>query len=251
VTVRHFKAFTSSEVIMNDPFFRADAGAVSGSFSYDMGLRAHMQKVFGYMAGGLALTGLIAYLVGSTALANVVFGTPLRWVAMLAPLAFMFFMNFRVQSLGVGTLQTLFWLFCGSMGLSMGAIFLIYTGQSIVQTFFVTAATFGAMALWGATTKRDLTGFGAFLLMGVMGLMIASIINLFMGSAMIQWVMSVIGVGVFTGLTAYDVQRIQRTYAESWGTVANEKLAIFNALALYMNFINAFQFLLSLIGDRR
>jgi FtsH-binding integral membrane protein len=236
---------------MNDPFFRADTTTVAGSFSYDMGLRAHMQRVFGYMAGGLALTGLIAFLVGTTALAPLVFGTPLRWVAMLAPLAFIFFMNLRAQNLSLGTLQTLFWLFCGSMGLSMGTIFAVYTGVSIAQAFFVTAATFGGMALWGATTKRDLTGFGAFLLMGVMGLIIASVVNLFLGSPMVHWVMSVIGVVVFTGLTAYDVQNIQRTYAEGWGAEANGKLAVFSALNLYLNFINAFQFMLSLMGDRR
>jgi hypothetical protein len=236
---------------MVDPFFRSNVASPSGTFSFDMGLRAHMQRVFGYMAGGLAVTGLVAFLVANTTLGPLVFGTPLKWIAMLAPLAFIFYMNLKFQTISAGTLQTIFWLFCGSMGLSMGTLFAIYTGASIAQAFFVTAATFGAMALWGVTTKRDLTSMGAFLMMGVMGLVIASIVNIFLGSPMVHWVMSVIGVVVFTGLTAYDVQRIQRTYAESWGTEANTKLDVFSALSLYLNFINAFQFMLSLMGDRR
>jgi FtsH-binding integral membrane protein len=235
---------------MNDPFFRSGVASVDRA-QIDAGLRAHMQRVFGYMGGGLAVTGLIAYIVAHTALAGIIFGTPLKWVAMFAPLAFVMFMNIRMQSLSASTLTTLFWCFCGAMGLSMGSIFLIFTQQSIAQAFFINAAMFGTMALWGYTTKRDLTSFGAFLMMGVLGLFIASIVNIFLMSSMLQWMASIIGVAIFTGLTAFDVQRIKQTYAESWGADANNKLAVFGALSLYLNFINAFQFLLQLTGTMR
>jgi len=210
-----------------------------------------MQRVFGYMSGGLAITGLLAWIVANTALAGIIFGSPLRWVVMLAPLGFVMVMNFRMQTISLSGLKTLFWLFCATMGLSMGAIFLVYTNASIARAFFITAATFGSMALWGYTTKKDLTGFGSFLLMGMLGLMIASIVNIFMMSSMLQWVVSIAGVGIFTGLTAWDTQRIKQSYAESYGAEANDKMAVFGALSLYLNFINAFQFILSLTGDRR
>jgi FtsH-binding integral membrane protein len=170
---------------------------------------------------------------------------------MLAPLGFVMLMNFRMQTISLSGLKTLFWLFCATMGLSMGAIFLVYTNASIARAFFVTAATFGTMALWGYTTKKDLTGFGSFLLMGVLGLMIASVVNIFMMSSMLQWMVSIAGVAIFTGLTAWDTQRIKQSYAESYGAEANDKMAVFGALSLYLNFINAFQFILSLTGDRR
>jgi FtsH-binding integral membrane protein len=196
--------------------------------SFDAGLRAHMQRVFNYMGGGLALTGLVAFIVANTALANVIYGSALRWVAMLAPLVFIMYMNIKVQSITAARLRTLFWFFCGAMGLSMGAIFLVFTNASIARAFFITAATFGAMSLWGYTTKKDLTGMGAFMLMGLFGLMIASVVNLFLMSSGLQWAVS-----------------------EGWGTEANDKLAIFGALSLYLNFINLFQFILSLTGDSR
>jgi hypothetical protein len=236
---------------MVDPFFRTSAVAAPDRASYDAGLRAHMQRVFNYMAGGLAITGLVAYVVANTALAGFVFGTPFRWVAILSPLVFMIYMNVKLQSISASKAQTLFWLFCGTMGLSMGSIFLVYTQASIARVFFITAADFAAMSLWGYTTKRDLTGFGAFLMMGIMGLFIAMIVNMFMMAPMLYWVTSVIGVFIFTGLTAYDVQRIKQTYAAGWGTEANNKLAVIGALGLYLNFINAFMFLLRLMGDRR
>lgn len=237
---------------MVDPFFRTDATTTSSrAVAYDQGLRAHMIRVFNYMGGGLALTGLLAYIVANTPLAALIFGTPLKWVAMLLPFGFVFFMSFKIQSIKASTAQTLFWLFCASMGISMAAIFMVFTGASIARAFFITGATFGAMSLWGYTTKKDLASFGAFLMMGVLGLFIASIVNLFMQSDMMQWIVSVAGVAIFTGLTAYDVQNIKHNYDESWGHEANQKLAVMGALGLYMNFINAFQFLLSLIGDRR
>ena len=234
-----------------DENFNAAGISTAATTSFDAGLRTHMQSVFNYMGGGLALTGLLAWLVANTALASLIFGTPLRWLVMLAPLGFVMFMQIKMQTMSVGTLRTLFWSFCASMGLSMGAIFLVFTNESIARAFFITAATFGTMSLWGYTTKRDLTGFGSFLMMGVMGLMIASIVNLFLNSNMMHWISSVIGVCIFTGLTAFDTQRIKETYSASYGREANDKLAVFGALSLYMDFINAFQFLLQLTGSRR
>ena len=235
---------------MTEPFFRSGVAGLD-RVTFDVGLRTFMQRIFGYMSGGLAITGLLAWVVANTALASIIFGSPLKWVVMIAPLGFIMFMNFRMSTIIVSTLRTLFWLFCGTMGLSMGAIFLVYTGASVARAFFITAATFGAMSLWGYTTKKDLSDFGAFLMMGVLGLVIASVVNIFMMSSMLQWMVSIVGVAVFTGLTAWDVQRLKQTYSEGFGVEANDKLAIFGALTLYLNFINAFQFLLQLTGDRR
>ena len=235
---------------MNDPFFRSGVAGLD-RVTMDAGLRAHMQRIFGYMAGGLALTGLLAWITAHTVLAQMIFGSPVRWLVALAPLGFIMVMNFRMSTISSSGLKTLFFLFCGTMGLSMGAIFLTYTDASIARAFFVTAATFGAMSLWGYTTKTNLAGMGAFLMMGVFGILIASLVNLLLVSSMLQWMVSVAGVAIFTGLTAWDVQRIKQTYAESYGTEANDKVAVYSALSLYLNFINAFQFLLSLMGDRR
>jgi FtsH-binding integral membrane protein len=235
---------------MANEFFRSGVAGVDGT-TFDAGLRAHMLRIFNYMAGGLAITGALAYIVANTALANIVFGTPLKWVVMLAPFAFIMFMNIKMQTMSASSLRALFWSFCGAMGLSMGAIFLVFTNDSIARAFFITAATFGAMSLWGYTTKRDLAGFGAFMMMGVFGLFIAMLVNLFLHSTGLQWVVSILGVAIFTGLTAFDVQRIKQNYAESWGDETNNKLAVFGALQLYLNFINAFQFLLQLTGTVR
>ncbi len=236
---------------MGDPFLRT-AGVAASGVSYDVGLRAHMVRVFNYMGGGLALTGALAFLVSSIpALSALIFGTPLKWLVMLAPLAFMLYMNFRMDQISASKAQMLFWAFCGTMGLSMGAIFLVFTGESVARAFFATAAMFGVMALWGYTTKRDLSGMGSFMMMGLLGLFIASLINLFVGSTMLQWMVSVVGVLVFTGLTAYDMQWIKQSYNESYGAEANNKLAVVGALHMYINFINIFQSLLSLMGDRR
>ncbi len=235
---------------MTDPFFRTGVAGLD-RVTFDAGLRVHMQRIFGNMAGGLALTGIVAWIVAHTALAQILFGSPLRWLIAFAPLGFIAVMNFRMNAISVGGLRMLFWSFCGTMGLSMGAIFIAYTDVSVARAFFTTAATFGAMSLWGYTTKADLSGMGAFLMMGVFGILIASLVNIFVASPMMQWMVSVAGVAIFTGLTAWDVQRIKQTYAESYGVEANDKLAVFNALGLYLNFVNAFQFLLSLTGDRR
>jgi len=235
---------------MAEDFFRSGiAGADRTSF--DAGLRVHMQRVFNYMGGGLAITGLLAYIVANTALAQIIYGSPIRWLVMLAPLVFIMFMNFKMQSMSAAGLRTMFWSFCGTMGLSMGAIFLVFTNDSVARAFFITAGTFGAMSLWGYTTRRDLAGMGAFLMMGVVGLFIAMLVNLFLQSSGLQWVVSIIGVAIFTGLTAFNVQQIKQTYSEGWGSEANDKLAVMGALQLYLNFINAFQFILELTGTIR
>ncbi|HUY68399.1 MAG TPA: Bax inhibitor-1/YccA family protein, partial [Alphaproteobacteria bacterium] len=155
--------------------------------TYDAGLRAHMQRVFNYMAGGLALTGVLAFVVANTALAGIIFGTPLKWVAIFSPFVFVMWLQVRIQHMSAAKARTLFWLFCGTMGLSMASIFLVFTGASVARAFFITSATFAAMSLYGYTTKRNLIGLGAFFMMGMIGLMIAIVVNLFLMSSMLQW----------------------------------------------------------------
>lgn len=236
---------------MNDPFVRSSVVSGAESLAINAGLRAHMQKVFNYMASGLALTGAVAYAIANTALAGVFLNGIMMFVAVMVQLGLIFYLNSRLASMSAAKAQTLFWVFCGSMGITMASIFLVFAGEDIARAFFATAAMFAATSLWGYVTKRDLTGFGAFLAMGIMGLLIASLINLFLGSSGLQWVVSVLGVVIFTGLTAYDVQRIKYNYAQSWGEETNNKLAVMGALSLYLNFINAFQFMLQLMGGSR
>jgi FtsH-binding integral membrane protein len=236
-----------------------DISSISSStqgMSFDAGLRTHMLRVYNYMTAGVALTGALAWASVNTSLAEIVFAPGVRLVAMLAPLAFILVLNFGMSRLSASAVKLIFWLFCSSMGISMSYIFMVYTDTSIARTFFVTASTFGAMSLWGYTTKRDLSGFGSFMMMGVMGICLASLVNLGLSlfghpSSMLSWATSVIGVVVFTGLTAWDTQRIKQTYADGYGIEANSKLAVMSALSLYLNFINAFTFLLRLMGDRR
>jgi FtsH-binding integral membrane protein len=216
----------------------------------DEGLRKHMLRVYNYMGLGLVITGLVAFFVGSTpALYVPIFGSPLKWVVMFAPLAFVMFFSFKVNSISAGAAQTMFWAFCAVMGLSMASIFLVFTGASIARTFFISAAMFGVMSLYGYTTKTDLTKFGSFLIMGLIGVVIASIVNIFLGSSMLQFAVSVVGILVFLGLTAWDTQSIKEQYAENAGAEANQKLAVMGALSLYLSFINIFQLLLSLTGQ--
>ena len=218
----------------------------------DLGLRAHMQKVFGLMGLGTAITGLVAFFTAqSPTLLQAIYETPLRWVVFLAPLGFVLVLSFGIQRMRAATAQLVFWAFAGVMGLSLASIFLVYTGQSIVTTFFVSSATFFAMALYGYTTKRDLTGWGSFLFMGLIGLIIASIVNLFVASTALQFAISAIGVLIFTGLTAYDTQKIKEMYAASDDSETGGKKAIMGALTLYLDFINLFLMLLRFIGDRR
>lgn len=228
------------------------SGAQAQAAQIDAGLRQYMLKVYNYMASGLALTGVMAYgLTLSPAAMQLVFGTPLKWVVMLAPLGFVFFFSAKINSIKASTAQTLFWAFAALMGLSLASIFVVYTGTSIARVFFITAGTFAGMSLYGYTTKRDLSGMGSFLMMGLIGIIIASVVNMFIGSAGMQFVISVIGVLIFTGLTAYDTQKIKSIYLESDGGEVQDKKAIMGALNLYLDFINLFIMLLHLLGDRR
>jgi FtsH-binding integral membrane protein len=217
----------------------------------DAGLRVYMQRVYSYMAGGLALTGIVAYVAASSGFYQAVAATPLIWIVMLAPLGFVLVLSFGIQRISASTAVALFWIYAAAMGLSLGSIFLVFTGISIARVFFITAATFGAMSLYGYTTRSDLSGFGSFLLMGVIGIVIASIVNIFVGSSVLQFAISVIGVIVFVGLTAYDTQRIREMYLDSDTDEVEGKKAILGALALYLDFINLFVMLLHLFGQRR
>ena len=216
----------------------------------DAGLRSYMLSVYNYMASGVLLTGIVALLFANSGLAAQVLATPLRWLIILAPLGFVMAMSFGLNRMSTGTLQTLFWAFAVSMGLSMSSIFLVYTGVSIAQTFFAVAAGFAGLSLWGYTTKRDLSGMGTFLIMGVVGLLIAMIINMFLQSSAMHMAISAIGVLLFAGLTAYDTQRIKSMYAYVAGTDMLGKTVIMGALSLYLDFINMFTFLLSFMGNR-
>jgi len=217
----------------------------------DAGLRQHMLRVYNYMGGGLALTGVIAWLASAPAITSAIYGTPLMYLVMLAPLGVVFFLSFRIQSMSLGAAQATFWIYSALMGLSLGFIFLVYTGASIFSTFFITAAMFLGMSLYGYTTGRDLSGVGSFLVMGLWGIIIAGLVNIFLASSGLSFVISIVGVIVFTGLTAWDTQQIKEMYfAGDDGTVAGKK-AIMGALRLYLDFINLFLMLLRLMGQRR
>jgi FtsH-binding integral membrane protein len=217
----------------------------------DEGLRRYMLGIYRNMGIGLALTGLVAMGVASTpALVALIFGTPLKWVAMFAPLAFVMFFSFRIDRMTTSGARTAFFAFAAVMGVSMASIFLVFTGTSIAQAFFTAAALFAGMSLWGYTTGRDLTKMSTFLMVGLIGVIGASLVNLFIGSSVLQTVVSVAGVVVFTGLTAWDTQRLKSEYFAYAGTQAAEKLAIMGALSLYLNVINLFQLLLGLMGQR-
>ena len=219
----------------------------------DAGLRSYMLKVYNYMASGVLLTGIVALLFASSGMAAQIFGGGglLPWVIIFSPLAIVFAMSFGVNRMQTSTLQILFWSFAFVMGLSMSTIFLVYTGVSIAQTFFAVTAAFLGLSLWGYTTKKDLSGFGTFLIMGVVGLLVAMLINLFMQSTAMNFAVSAIGVLLFAGLTAYDTQKIKSTYAYVAGTDMMGKTAIMGALNLYLDFINMFTVLLQFMGDRR
>jgi uncharacterized protein len=217
----------------------------------DAGLRAYMQRVYSYMAGGLAVTGIVAYAAAASGFYQAIAGTPLIWIVMLAPIGFVLALSFGIQRMSAGTAMMLFWIYAAVMGLSLGGIFLVYTGTSIARVFFITAATYGAMSLYGYTTRSDLSGFGSFLMMGLIGIVIASLVNIFVGSSALQFAISVIGVLVFVGLTAYDTQRIKEMYLESDSAEIADKKAVMGALALYLDFINLFMMLLQLFGQRR
>ena len=227
-------------------------GTRAQTLDIDQGLRSYMLKVYNYMASGLALTGIVAlFTANSPTMLNAIFGTPLAWVVMLAPLGFVFAITLGINKMKASTAQALFWLFAGVMGLSMSTIFLQFTGTSIARVFFISAGTFAGMSLYGYTTKRDLSGFGSFLIMGLVGIIIASIVNIFIGSTALQMAISVVGVLVFVGLTAYDTQKIKSIYSEFDTPEVAKKKAINGALNLYLDFINLFIMLLQLFGERR
>jgi FtsH-binding integral membrane protein len=217
----------------------------------DAGLRQYMLSIYNYMTVALVITGLVAFGVAQSPDAmRMIFGTPLKWVVMLAPLGFVFLFSARIHAMTPSTAQMVFWAFAATMGLSMASIFLVFTGSSIARVFFITAATFGATSLYGYTTKTDLAKFGSFLFMGLIGIVLASLVNIFLGSSALQFAISVIGVLLFTGLTAYDTQRLKELYADSYDRDSLSRIAIMGALQLYLDFINLFTFLLQLLGQR-
>jgi len=235
-------------------------GAEAAAAEIDVGLREYMLKVYNYMTSGLLLTGIVAYVGANTpAILNALYAqgpqglqpTLLAWIVMLSPLAFVFALSFGINRMQASTAQAVFWAFAAVMGLSLSHILLTFTGTSIARVFFITAGTFAAMSLYGYTTKRDLTGVGSFLFMGLIGIILASLVNLFLQSSGLQFVISIIGVGIFVGLTAFDTQKIKSLYAEGDHDEVHKKKAIMGALTLYLDFINLFLMLLRLIGDRR
>ncbi len=231
----------------------------------DEGLRAYMLKVYNYMTVGLLLTGLVAYffgkasivtndlgqIVGVTSVGALLFGSPLKWIVMLAPLGFVFYLSSRINRMSISSAQITFWIFSAIMGLSLSSLFIEFTQSSIARVFFITSGTFAAMSLYGYTTKRDLTRLGGFLFMGLIGIIIASIVNIFIGSSALQFAISVIGVLVFVGLTAYDTQSIKNMYLANDSEEIGSKKALMGALRLYLDFINLFILLLQLFGQRR
>ena len=241
----------------------ARTGYRTDQVAIDAGLRAHMIRVYNYMTAGVALTGLVAWFTFSAAVTDVggslqltsfgqtIFQSPLMWVLVLAPLGLVFWLSFGINRLSAGAALTLFFVYAGLLGLSLASIFLVYSGASITRVFFISAATFGALSLWGYTTQRDLSAMGSFMFMGLIGIIIASLVNIFLHSTGLDWAISVIGVIVFAGLTGWDTQRIKEMYSPmDDGTIAGRK-AVMGALSLYLDFINLFMMLLQLMGSRR
>jgi FtsH-binding integral membrane protein len=236
--------------------------SAAATIAIDVGLRAYMLKVYNYMLMALALTGATAWVIANVpSIAAVFFAvnplthayglTVFGMAGIFAPLAFVLFLSFRIQTMSLATAQITFWVYSAVMGISIASILFAFTGESVARVFFITAATFGAMSLWGYTTKADLSGMGSFLFMGLIGIIIASVVNLFIASTMVQWVVSVLGVIIFVGLTAYDTQRIKESYSVGDdGTIAGKK-AVMGALRLYLDFINLFLMLMQLLGNRR
>ena len=225
-------------------------GDVVGGVSYDEGLRSYMLSIYNYMASAVLLTGIVALVAASTGITLALAGTPLMWVVMLAPLGFVLAMSFGLHKMSQATLNILFWAYATVMGLSLSTIFLVFTGESIAVTFFATAGAFAGLSLYGYTTKKNLSGMGSFLIMGVIGLIIASLVNLFLQSSAMSFVISGLGVLIFAGLTAYDTQRLKMQYEQLRGTEFMGKAVIMGALSLYLDFINMFMFLLNFLGNR-
>jgi len=246
------------------------AGARVGTDAIDAGLRAYMLRVYNYMAAGLAITGVVAYVFFMMATTNdaasavarlpsgmmltefgrLIFVSPLKWVILLAPLAVVFFLSARINRMSVQGAQGTFWLYAALVGASLASIFLVYAHGSVARVFFITAAGFGGLSLYGYTTSRDLSGWGSFLVMGVIGIVLAMIVNMFLGSSALQFAISVIGVLVFSGLTAYDTQQIKEMYFQGDSELVAGQKAIMGALRLYLDFLNLFLMMLSLFGNR-
>ena len=227
-------------------------GTAASRAGYDAGLRKHMLSIYNYMASGVLLTGIVALLFARSGMAASIMmgGGILSWIIILSPLAIVFAMSFGANKFSTGTLQLMYWGFATLMGLSMSTIFLVYTGQSIATTFFATAAAFAGLSLVGYTTKKDLSGMGSFLIMGLIGIIVAMVINIFLQSSILQLAVSILGVLIFAGLTAYDTQRLKMQYYQLAGTNFAGKAVVLGALSLYLDFINMFQFLLSFMGSR-
>jgi FtsH-binding integral membrane protein len=226
-------------------------GDVAGRMSYDEGLRKHMLAIYNYMTSGILLTGIVALLAFTSGTAAAIFtGGILRWIVALSPMIVVFAMSFGANRFSTATLQLMFWGFSVLMGLSLSSVFLVYTGGSIATTFFATAAAFAGLSLFGYTTKKNLSGMGSFLMMGVVGLIVALLINMFLRSPGFHYVISFLGVMIFAGLTAYDTQRLKAEYNYLRGTEFAGKAVVLGALSLYLDFINMFQFLLSFLGNR-
>ncbi len=226
------------------------ANSYSKVSSYDVGLREYMISVFNNMFLALIITGLVSYATASSGLSMVLFaqGGILGWLVIFAPLIFVFVFQYKINTMSVEAARVMLWTFAALMGLSISSVFIVYTGESIVRVFFITACMFAGMSLWGYTTKRDLTAMGSFLIMGLFGIIIASLVNMFMQSSAVQFVVSILSVLIFTGLTAYDVQKIAQIYNYAPN---RDKAAILGSLTLYMNFINLFMSMLRLFGDRK
>lgn len=227
--------------------------AAAGRAAIDAGLRGYMLSVYNFMASGVLLTGIVAMLFAQSGYAAAILAGPglLKYLIIFSPLVFVLVLSFGITRLSTVAAQLLFWGFAAVMGLSMASVFLVFTGASIAQTFFASAAAFAGLSLWGYTTKKDLSAFGTFLLMGLVGLIVAMLINLFLQSSALQLAISGIGVLLFAGLTAYDTQRIKNLYDQVAGTDMFGRVVIMGALTLYLDFINMFLFLLQFMGDRR
>jgi FtsH-binding integral membrane protein len=253
--------------------FDRNAAAARGGYAdravaYDAGLRAHMIRVYNYMASAVGLTGVVAYLTfqmvggdsitvaggkiaGLTPLGQFLFGGPFMWVLMLAPLAMVLVLSFGINRLAAGTALLLFYVYAGILGVSLATIFIVYTANSIANVFFISAAAFGALSLYGYTTKRDLSPIGSFLIMGLFGVIIASLVNIWLKSDAMSFIISIVGVLVFAGLTAWDTQKIKEMYSAADDEQSAGRKAVMGALSLYLDFINLFLMLLRLFGGRR
>ena len=251
----------------NAPVWGAGRAQQTSAVEMDQGLRSFMLGVYNNMAIGLAITGLFAIgismmaiagyspsgkVIALTPLGDALFRSPLRWAVMLAPLAFILFFSFKAESMSASAARGMFFAFAAVMGVSMASIFLVFTGESITRVFFITAASFAGLSLFGYTTKKSLSGWGSFLIMGLIGLIIASVVNIFLASSALGFAISVLGVLVFAGLTAWDTQRLKEMYLYSdLDAESAAKLSVNGALSLYLNFVNMFQMLLSLFGSRQ